>query len=91
MPTTREMKYIVVEQMPGMKIAILFPDTIAHSDIDVSRVGTIISAGTCKIYAGDNPEQPLYVDCYGESISLKVKSRDKADAEVVLHALQRPW
>lgn len=66
-----ELKYIVFED----GTFVLFPDKKNHSDF--ASAGTPSSAGFVKIYG------PNEVFCYGESLTLKIKSESLADAALI--------
>lgn len=58
---------------------VVFAETLVHADVAYSlfgRTGEIVGAGFC--YIANNK----YV-CYGESISLKVKSRGATDSNLL--------
>ncbi len=65
-------KYI----LDGDFTPIVFPETLAHSDVarNMGMLGRVIGAGFCYI------EDNKYV-CYGESVSLNVKSRGDEDSK----------
>lgn len=70
-------KYVIVDA--GMAVfPIVFTELINHSDMvqGIAPGGQIIGAGFCYI------EKDLYV-CYGESISLNVKSRGNDDSKIL--------
>lgn len=67
-----ELKYIMFDWV-GTEYPVIFPIYVTHNSI-LSK-GKPISAGFCRI--GENA-----VVCYGESISLKLKSREEDSAIV---------
>ena len=80
---TQNAKYIVFDG--GMcTSAVVFSDTVTHSDMDVP--GTPIGAGFCTIRA-ENGE--LSVSAFGHSTSLKLKSRGEEDAKVIKRIFER--
>lgn len=84
------MKYIVVHEME-IEVPIIFSELQTHSYIAAGK--KVISAGFCSFsvetVVGEDPygsedKTILDVNCWGESISLGVKSRLKEDAELIL-------
>lgn len=70
-------KYIIIDT--GMLIApIVFTELLTHVDVarSIAPGGTILGAGFCRI------DKNHYV-CYGESVSLEVKSRGEADSKIL--------
>lgn len=70
-------KYIIVDT--GMAIApIVFTELLTHADVAraIAPHGTVMGAGFCYV------EKNAYV-CYGESVSLEVKSRGEADSKIL--------
>jgi hypothetical protein len=67
-------KYVVVEHNL-LELAVVFNKIFNHSDFD--HLGKILGAGQCFI--ADNGE----VTCYGNSITLGIKSREKLDADAI--------
>lgn len=67
----------------------LFSEANAHNDIAKGFYQKPESAGFCKVLVGSNTETKafvLYVECYGESISLNLKSRPE-DSEIITKKL----
>ena len=77
-------KYVIVRSM-GLDNAILFSPIINHSEM--KQLGMpIVSAGQCSItddWQHPDGEDPL-IQCYGESVTLKLKSRGEEDAKVIV-------
>lgn len=71
-------KYIVVEGEFGMESIFIFPYHVAHADAATGR--DVISAGFLSIQGGK-------VNCFGESISLDMKSRGEEDTFLASRAL----
>lgn len=71
-------KYIIMS-FNGFEVPFIFPEIAQHYDVArrLGRPETVIGAGFC--YINDTPDGPRYV-CYGESISLNVKSNEEEDA-----------
>lgn len=72
----QEMKYIIPEDY---KAPILFHSLYTHADI-AQQHGKCISAGFVQITAKDNK---VVVSCYGESVSLKLKSNPEVDNKLI--------
>lgn len=79
-------KYVVGEvyaSITSMKVAVVFPETMMHSDVaSVFISGTITSAGFCHC-------DDYGVVIYGESTSLKIKAQ-ASDEELVGRAMAHP-
>jgi len=72
-------KYIIVDSL-APELPVVFTELFTHSDIARSIGGKVHSAGFCYI------ENNRYV-CYGESVSLKVKSRGEIDSKILNNLL----
>lgn len=68
-------KYIVIKQ-DTLDYPFVFSELSVHADVGRALGGQVIAAGFCFIQ--DN----AYI-CYGESISLNVKSRGKEDSDLL--------
>lgn len=80
-------KYIVAEIVSGgvaMETPIIFPSFIAHSDI-AQNFRKVISAGFVQ-FAPEKDGNCVDVEAYGESVSLKIKSRPK-DTRLIAYSL----
>lgn len=77
------MKYVIVKKNGNFEEAILLPPTMSHKDV-VSGQMTAISAGECTM--GTNNGR-IVVQAFGESVTLKLKSRPQ-DADVILLSLE---
>lgn len=71
-----KMKYIIRAGGHGLPCPVMFGDTENHNDIAYRLGGEIISAGFVDL--GDNG-----VQCYGESISLNIRSRPEIDSKII--------
>jgi putative ubiquitin-RnfH superfamily antitoxin RatB of RatAB toxin-antitoxin module len=71
-----EMKYIIVNDC-GFEAAIIFDITMNHSDISVGH--KVVSAGMLNVYL-DYKTKQMKVGCYGQSTTLKMKSRNEDSA-----------
>lgn len=72
-----KMKYIIFNRS-GLEVPLIFPTTVNHIEI-AQRIGMVfkvVSAGQCSV----GNDGKIY--CWGESISLKVKSREE-DTEII--------
>lgn len=87
-------KYIVAEIVTGgvaMETPIIFPSFIAHSDIALRidsysrNLNKVISAGFVQFTPGKDGNC-VKVVAFGESVSLKIKSRPK-DARLIACSL----
>lgn len=75
------MKYVIVEDM-GIEVPIMFPDLVQHDKFIHMKP---ISAAKFFI-AVDSKDNKVYTT-YGESTSLKLKSRPE-DADIIKHAFE---
>lgn len=84
------MKYIVIEEMK-IEVPIVFSELLSHHSIALGQ--KVISAGFCSFGAktilgqdsnGSEDQIVADVSCWGESVTLKVKSRLKEDEELIL-------
>lgn len=69
----KELKYIVVEQN-GIKIPILFDDTLSHDCFKSIFNDDIVSAG---FFNADVKNGKIVVATFGRSISMKMESQAK--------------
>jgi hypothetical protein len=82
-----ESKYIVgeiISRGDGMDqiVAVVFPQTVAHSDVaHVFKEDSILSAGFCAV------NTDCEVTVYGKSISLKKECNPELDKKLVSRAL----
>ena len=74
------MKYIIFDDI----FPVIFNEAIAHKDIKVYGMQPT-SAGFVTIlpYCDDNDRVHMTVSCKGESISLKLKSNEEKDADII--------
>lgn len=75
----RECKYVIVCE----DRAIIFDSRLSHSDFGFMN---ITSAGFCEIYS---EKGVVTVSCYGESVSLKIKSKED-DHTILTRMLNKP-
>lgn len=68
-------KYVVLS-IGGIELPVIFSDLMTHADVArplCAQRGEVVSAGFCHINDGT-------YTCYGESVSLKLKSRPEDSA-----------
>lgn len=67
----RVMKYIII----GGDTPIIFPDHLTHAEVALKFGGRerVSGAGFCGVNGRDECGNALF-ECYGESVSLKIKS-----------------
>ena len=85
-------KYVIIEQN-HLELPIIFNQIFNHSDF--KDIGPIVSAGFVRITEIKEVDtmftieyQPVVV-CYGESTTLKMKSRPDVDAEVIKRGFRK--
>ena len=85
-------KYVIVDYN-GLELPIIFNKILNHSDF--KDIGIITSAGFVRITEikevetmFDITHEPV-VNCYGESTSLKMKSRGEIDAEIIRRGFRK--
>ena len=79
--TSNFMKYIIIE-LNGIESPVIFPPWVQHSSAAKWCLGTLLSAGFIRRDEGGR----LYV--WGESKSLKLKSRPVEDLDLILRAFE---
>lgn len=82
------MKYVVVETTDTGYATILFDDSIAHNEMAAVVPGFIKvhSAGFIKLTKKD---EKYDIECYGQSVSLNIKSEPEFDTYLVKACLKR--
>ena len=75
------MKYVIIKVM-DMEVPIIFSDFIDHTNFVHMKP---ISAGKCKVDI--DPDEGVFYMVYGNSVSLKLKSRPE-DAELITNAFK---
>jgi hypothetical protein len=68
------LKYVIVND-GALELPIVFSDILIHAEVAL-RYRNVVGAGFLTV--GDNE-----VNCYGESLSLGVKSRGEVDTKIV--------
>jgi len=68
-------KYIIVNATP-----IIFDARLTHADVGDSYKAGIESAGMFILLLRENQ---LKIQCFGESLSLEIKSRPQVDSEIL--------
>jgi hypothetical protein len=78
-----EAKYVIIDGS-----AIVFTAAIMHSDM-VKHHQKAEGAGFVRFYPSKNEwgEDEIIAKCYGESISLGVKSREEEDSRIVTNQI----
>ena len=75
------MKYVIYQNCEG-EVPVFFPNYISHKRLCVAiEEDRIVSAGFVRM----NSKGKL--ECYGRSVTLKLKSREKHDSILVNHYL----
>ena len=69
-------KYIIINKN-NIELPFVFSELSTHADVAYALGGKVVGAGFCFV---DDDQQ--YV-CYGESISCRVKSREKIDSAIL--------
>ena len=75
-------KYVIVE-VSGIEMAILFDPCISHDEIGLRP---IVAAGFFEIYGKEadvDGVAGVEVGCFGESVTMGLKSRPQQDAEII--------
>ena len=80
-------KYIVIANPSGFETAILFPSRLNHKDVAKAlgpQIGgseySIVGAGQVGFYA---EADKIMINCYGESVTLGVRSREGLDSVLI--------
>lgn len=70
------MKYIIFDQN-GLELPVVFPEMIGHDSMkNVFGNCPVVSAGFCRFYYDRDCDSTIAA-CWGESVSLGVKSREE--------------
>ena len=82
------MKYIIVETEDSGCAPILFDDAIAHNEMAKGVPGLIkvLSAGFIRLLQKDGNYD---IECYGESVSLRIKADPEFDTYIVKSCFRR--
>ena len=86
-------KYIIIE-IGYSELAIMFHSVITHSDLLRSfHKDSIVSAGFFAVgaEASENDEKDISVSVFGESVTLKMKSRQDKDEALIKKVLRDNW
>ena len=78
-------KYVVFELENGIEDMIIFSGLVQH-DWMARGLGLIVSAGFISVHTDFGGDQ--LIECYGESISLNLKSRPEEDAKIAHRVLE---
>ena len=78
-------KYVVVrDEFGGIEVPLIFPETINHSTVQkFNQDHTSVSAGFC----GVNKEGRW--EAWGQSLTLRLKSRPEIDGKILTEAFGR--
>lgn len=83
----RNMKYITYETEDNHKTGLIFPENIEHRQMFKSIANAkLIGAGFCSFYMEEDKQwgyNTLYIKCFGQSISLDIKSNEDKDALIL--------
>jgi len=80
--STSKTKYIIVDSF-GVQLPVVFPELMVHQEV-AQALGfgdRVVGAGFCEV--GANHDGTADYNCFGESISLRVMSRRRQDAEIL--------
>jgi len=75
-------KYVILDTSTAA-VPVVFAEFLTHSDVVrnlTGRTDAVLGAGFC--YIQQTEDGPRYV-CYGESVSLKMRSREEKDAFIL--------
>lgn len=81
-----DLKYVIDEY----KNVAVFSPTATHADVARTMHGKPIAAGFIRFGIGtvvEDGERVAYANCFGESISLNIKSRGQEDADLIIGEL----
>jgi hypothetical protein len=81
------MKYVVILDWSGLEYPIIFPNVIQHNSMVTDNL-KVVSAGECSINNSLDGSGKPKASCWGQSISLRVKSRGEEDAELINKAIE---
>lgn len=80
-------KYIVIDTGLNDEM-IIFSFTLNHNDVARNFDGKVISAGFIQ-FSSENDE--VVASCYGESVSLGIKSKPETDNIIAAQLLGTRW
>ena len=78
-------KYVLVEGS-----AIVFSPAIQHKDM-IGYNQKCEGAGFVTFHYKEGDDDHIYAKCYGESISLGIKSRPEEDSKIVTRQITNPF
>ena len=83
----RNMKYVLNNETDEF---VIIPDTMHHSDVrgDWTNAGFIRFTTDEKDECGNIIIKPI---CWGESVSLQLKSREDEDAAIIYRGMKDRW
>lgn len=70
------MKYIILEK-GGLELFFIFSELSTHKEVALKLEGKVVGAGFC------HADHTGRFHCYGESVSLGIKSRNLVDAQIL--------
>lgn len=89
------MKYIIYETFKTSRseekeeVVIVFSELVDHKAVADGLLGKKVSAGFVTVDAEATANgEAIYVSCYGESITMDLKSRLEVDTELVREAVE---
>lgn len=81
--STSKTKYIIVDNH-GVELPVIFSELMVHQEV-AHALGysdaQVLGAGFCEV--GGNDDGTADYNCFGESVSLRVMSRRRQDAEIL--------
>jgi len=80
-------KYLVMKNGDLGEYAVVFNETESHLSMARKLGGEQFVLGAGSVSVGESSTNGQYVSCYGESVTLKVKSRGRTDAFLVAWAV----
>ena len=72
-------KYIVTRGLNGIEQPFVFSELASHAEVADALGGPVWVTGAGFCYINETGKYK----CYGESVSLKVKSREQVDADLI--------
>jgi len=79
-------KYIIVKDDFGAPAVVILDKLLSHDKVAAGK--EVLSAGFVEIWPDGTEIKAI---CYGESISLHIKSRPEKDTELLTKMFQSKW
>ena len=80
-------KYIIFDN-GGLEIPVVFSPLLQHNQVASGLHLPVLSAGFCATLSSETrADKPKWI-CWGQSISLRIKSRESVDAEILNRYLE---